>query len=53
MRDHRGALCDLTNLLAAYLGPQLGDNGVRMVCIGLTIFFVVVFFWKLERAKRD
>jgi hypothetical protein len=38
--------------LPAYLGPQLGDNGVRTVWVGLTISFSVVFFWKLERVKR-
>jgi hypothetical protein len=37
--------------LPAYLGPQLGDHGVRMVWIGLTIVFFVVFFWKLERNR--
>jgi hypothetical protein len=37
--------------LPAYLGPRLGDNGVRILWIALTILFFVVFFWKLERRR--
>lgn len=37
--------------LPAYAGPHLGDQGIRIVWIGLTIAFVVVFFWKLERNR--
>lgn len=32
-----------------YLAPHLGDNGVRMAWIGLTVLFFVIFFWKLKR----
>lgn len=39
--------------LPAYFGPQLGDRGIRIVWIGLTILFFVVFFWKLERPKHN
>ena len=39
--------------LPAYFGPQLGDQGVRLIWGGLTILFVVLFVWKLERPKRD
>lgn len=35
--------------LPSYLGPRLGDNGVRSLWIGLTVVFFVIFFWKLER----
>ena len=39
--------------LPAYFGPQLSDHGVQLIWIGLTILFVVLFVWKLERPKRD
>ncbi|MEO6798411.1 MAG: hypothetical protein ABI178_00525 [Rhodanobacter sp.] len=39
--------------LPTYFGPQLGDRGVRIAWIGLTILFFVVFFWKFERPKRN
>jgi len=39
--------------LPPYFGPQLGDRGVRIVWIGPTIFFFIVFLWKLERPKRN
>jgi hypothetical protein len=35
--------------LPSYLGPHLGDNGVRVLWIGLTVLLFVIFFWKLER----
>ncbi|MBE1159913.1 hypothetical protein [Dyella acidiphila] len=35
--------------LPTFLGPQLGQNGVRTVWIVLTVLFFVVFFWKLDR----
>jgi hypothetical protein len=32
-----------------YLGTWLGDDGIRIVWIGLTVLLFVIFFWKLER----
>ena len=36
--------------LPYYLGPQLGDIGVRILRIGLTVVFFAIFFWKFERS---
>jgi hypothetical protein len=36
--------------LPYYLGPQLGDIGVRILWIGLTVVFIAIFFWKFERS---
>jgi hypothetical protein len=35
--------------LPSFIGPSLGNNGAGIVCIGLTVAFFGVFFWKLER----
>jgi len=40
----------LMMILPSYLGAWLGDTGVRILWFGLTVMFLGVFFWKLERS---
>jgi hypothetical protein len=34
----------------SYFAARLGDTGVRILWVGLTVVFFVIFFWKLERS---
>jgi len=36
--------------LPSYLAAWWGDTGVRVLWLGLTVAFLVIFFWKLERS---
>lgn len=36
--------------LPSYLGARLGDTGVRVLWLGLTVMFFGIFFWKMERS---